>query len=85
VAGERSGEPPVKFLQPRVPGCRDCTTRSGGAAAHLTRVVKLDGLVPQEALTLLEGSLRQVTQTTSASGIAMTAIGARAPDAPVVD
>ena len=46
-----------------------------GDDAISTIIDKLEGVVPQEALTLIEDSLRRVTQTTSGSGIAMLVVG----------
>ena len=43
--------------------------------AITTIVEKLQGVVPQEALTLIEDSLTRVTETTSGSGITMAVVG----------
>jgi membrane protein len=40
-----------------------------------TIIDKLDGIVPEEALTLVEDSLLRVTRTTASSGLALTVIG----------
>ncbi len=46
-----------------------------GDNAISTIIDKLDGVVPQEALTLIDDSLRRVTQTASSSGIALVVVG----------
>ena len=46
-----------------------------GENAISTIVEKLEGIAPQEALTLIEDSLRRVTETASGSGIAMVVVG----------
>jgi membrane protein len=43
--------------------------------AVTTIVERLQGVVPQEAITLIEDSLARVTQTASGSGLAMTIVG----------
>jgi membrane protein len=44
-----------------------------GAVAEI--IQRLEGVVPQEALTLIEDSLRRITETTSNSGLAMIIVG----------
>jgi membrane protein len=46
-----------------------------GENAISTIIEKLEGIAPQEALTLIEDSLRRVTETASGSGIAMIVVG----------
>jgi membrane protein len=46
-----------------------------GDDAVSTIVDKLEGIAPQEALTLVRDSLRRVTETTASSGIALTVVG----------
>jgi membrane protein len=43
--------------------------------AVATIVDRLEGVAPQEAITLVEDSLTRVTETTSGSGITMTVVG----------
>jgi membrane protein len=49
---------------------------TAGEGAITTIIDKLQTVAPKEALTLIEDSLRRVTQTTSSSGIAMLVVGA---------
>ena len=46
-----------------------------GEDAITTIIDKLETVAPQETLTLVEDSLRRVTQTTSGAGITMTVVG----------
>ena len=46
-----------------------------GDDAITTIIGKLETVAPQEALTLVEDSLRRVTETTSGAGITMTVVG----------
>jgi membrane protein len=47
----------------------------GNEDAVSTIIDKLDGVVPQEALTLIQDSLDRVTQSQSSSGIALIVVG----------
>jgi membrane protein len=49
---------------------------TAGEGAITTIIDKLQTVAPKEALTLIEDSLRRITQTTSSSGIAMLVVGA---------